>query len=131
MSEGLTRLGQYRDGSVQIMTVRLGEGCREACAQCGAYPKILSSGDLVPRDVTRDRIEACLKGEFVIGRSSNGKEAPEGEVPPEEASGETRKRLADLLANYVTTDVNQEPLDSDIFLDFADLVKSLTGGKSR
>src|SRR3989338_1308879 len=108
MSEGLTRLGQYRDGSVQIMTVRLGEGCREACAQCGAYPKILSSGDLVPRDVTRDRIEACLKGEFVIGRSSNGKEAPEGEVPPEEASGETRKRLADLLANYVTTDRSEE-----------------------
>ncbi len=131
MTEGLTRLGQYRDGSVKIMTVRLGEGCREACAQCGAYPRVLSPGDLVPKDVTRDRIEACLNGEFVLEGSANGKEAVAGEVSPEGVSGETRKRLADLLANYVTTDVNQELLNSDTFLDFADLVKTLTGGRSR
>lgn len=109
------------------MTVRLGEGCKEACVQCGAYPKGLQPGDLLPKGVTRERIRNCLLGEFVI-RESVGSQVSDS---PDTVQGEVKRRMADILANFVTTDVNQEPLDSDTFLDFADLVKELTGGKSR
>lgn len=127
MSEGLTKLGKYRDGSVKIMTFRTGEGCGEGCAHCGAYSKGVQPGDLLVKGVTRDRMRACLQGEFVLKEAVNG----QGLDSPDAVKGEVRKRLADLLANYVTTDVNQEPLNSDTFLDFSDLVKELTGGKSR
>lgn len=127
MSEGLTKLGEYRDGSVKIMTFRTGEGCGEDCAHCGAYPVGVQPGDLLPEGVTRERMRACLLGEFVLNEAANGQRLD----TPDDVKGEVRKRLADLLANYVTTDVNQEPLNSDTFLDFAGLVKELTGGKSR
>jgi len=129
--EGL-KLGDYDEGAVKVYTVRLGEGCREGCVQCGAYPEEPARGDYLIKEVTRARIWECLTREFVFEpvRTDNPKFSRSQEVLSEK-SEEVRNKIADLLANYVTTDVNQEPLNGDVFIHFAELVKQLTGGNSR
>ncbi len=133
------KLGEYRPGSLKIFNVRLGEGCSENCAQCAAYPqdKTKDPGDFIPREVTRDRIKLCLEREFdlerytSVRRQQNGPESVSVGHETAEVESATRLRLIDLFANYVTTDINQEPLNGDAFLHFAQLVKELSKGKSR
>ena len=125
-SESALKLGEYESGAVQVYTVRLGDGCREACIQCGAYDTNGDRADFIAKGVTRERIEVVLGREFVYAPAGVDKtEVVDAEI------GDNRKRVADILANYVTTDVNQEPLNDNGFLNFAELVKEMSEGRSR
>lgn len=131
-SGGALKLGDYDDGVVKIYTVRLGEGCQEGCVQCGAFPEESQRGDYLIKEVARARILVCLSREFVFDPiKTDGPKFSRGPETPAEETEEVRHKVADLLANYVTMDVNQEPLNGDVFIHFAELVKQLTGGKSR
>lgn len=121
------RLGDRREDAVKVVAVRLGDGCKQHCAQCGAYPATPDDDEavaraLTPLEVDEARIRAILTREV---DPANGGTAVDAEVQA------VRRKLVDYCANYVTTDVNQEPLDGDAFAIFARLLKELSGGKSR
>jgi len=97
--------------------------CPERCISCGAYGEndILKSRSRVldpeaddeqdranVTEVTREKIEETLN-RVIAG---------------------TRLKVRDLLAPFVTTDVNVEPLWTDNFIDFAELVYELTERRS-
>lgn len=112
------------EGTLSVNNIKMGDGCRQNCIHCGAYNKEGDKWDLVANAVTYERIKEVLLQEFLV-------EVPQGEENVEGVTKYVKKRLIDLFANYVTTDINQEPLDSDAFLHFAKLVKKLSGGASR
>lgn len=109
------KLGDLQEGTFKIEAVRLAKGCPEACAHCGAYEGDFDYQDLKVVESSRANVEACLTRE----------------VDVKSTQGSVRRRLVDLFNNYVTTDVNTEPLRGDAFLHFAQMVKSLSGGASR
>ncbi len=127
------------DGILSVNTVRLGDGCRQNCIHCGSYDQGSGKWDLIANAVTSERMERILNQEFLVksspdeeeASSKEGNEKTETEAETKEISGYVKKRMIDLFANYVTTDINQEPLDSDAFLQFSKLVKKLSGGESR
>lgn len=114
------RLSELTEGTLKIETVRIAQGCPEACSHCGAYEDGFEKDDLKVSEATPEQISAALLKEVLLkgGAVDEGREA-------------VRLRIADLLANLVTTDVNSEPLRGDGFLTFAKLVKELTDRKSR
>jgi len=89
---------------IDIIKITEGGVCPEGCIHCGASPE---KGDL--KEITPDQIERNLTQKI-----SN-----------------TRKRVADALARFVTTDVDMEPLYTESFIHFAKLVHSLTEGNSQ
>ena len=121
--------GLNRD-ALAITQVRIGDGCSVNCVQCGAYSKEGCVDDLLPRFITRKRIEELLKMEIALDGRGSVEKAEKGSSP-EEIQGGTKETLVRFFANRVTTDVNQEPLEGDSFLHFAELVKKLSGGDSR
>lgn len=123
-------LGDRHPDAWRVVAVNLGDGCKENCVQCGAYPpnpdREATIRALTVREVTAKRIEACLTRDVEGSKPVEG--APE---VPDQAVSAVRQRLVDFFANYVTTGVNQEPLNGDAFVHFAEIVKRLSGGKSR
>lgn len=101
------RLSEATDFA-KIETVQTGQGCPEDCLYCGSYPGF----DFENRQVRE------LTGEQLRGNLDRRVE-------------ETRLCLSDLFADYLTADVNTEPLRGDIFPFFAKLVHELSDGKSK
>lgn len=119
MANGL-KLGELDPGTVKITAMRLGDGCREYCISCGAYPAADDREDTV-RTVTSVEVDE-VRVRQMLERQVDGEKAIIDGV---------RLKLVDFFARYVTTDVNQEPLNGDAFGHFMRLVKQLSGGKSR
>lgn len=119
MGNGL-KLGELDPGTVKVTAVRLGDGCSEYCISCGAYPAAEDREDGVRAVTVMEVDEARIRE--MLEREVDGSKA---------IVGDTRLKLVGCFARYVTTDVNQEPLNSDAFGHFMRLVKELSGGKSR
>lgn len=100
------QLHAYEEGTVMVEMFRLGEGCSENCASCGAYSAERDPGDFCTKEVSEGRIKKCINA---ILRSTRNAVFP----------------------SYVTTDVQQEPLNGDAFFDFMRLIKRLTQDKTR
>jgi hypothetical protein len=133
--------------------------CPEKCAHCGAFPLGEGTGKMV--SLSRDQLEKNLaqRVEGVVVeklyevrggvQSLVSSVLYEGDLSEDEAGVKvdygapfdegveeryvvaTRARLADFANNFVTTDVNTEPLVSDSFADMAELLDSLTEGASK
>ncbi|MEK7547949.1 MAG: hypothetical protein AAB540_03570, partial [Patescibacteria group bacterium] len=99
-------LGSYNEGTARVEMFRLGEGCAENCASCGAYPAERDPGDFCVKEVSGGRIKKCINAILISTRN-------------------------EVFPSYVTTDVQQEPLNGDAFFDFMRLIKRMTDGKTR
>ena len=99
-------LHAYKEGTVKVEMFRLGEGCSENCASCGAYSAERDPGDFCVKEVSRGRIHRCINA--ILKSTRN-----------------------EVFPSYVTTDVQQEPLNGDAFFDFMRLIKKMTRGKTR
>ncbi len=95
--------------TLKIDMVRTATGCPEACLHCGAYTSFDNVHDFSMTELSRSELKENLE------------RAVEG----------TRLKIADVLAKYVTTDVNVEPLRGNVFCDLAELVYDLTDGRSK
>lgn len=95
-----------------IDMVQLGRGCAGDCLSCGAFEEV-SPLDKRISTIGRQQLEANLNQEIVSERTG------------------TRVRLVDLLRRYVTSGVDMEPLDTEIFNEAADLIYDLSNGRSR
>lgn len=56
----MLRLGEFDTNTLKVTAVRLGAGCVEACAQCGAYEQADHPGDYIAKEVDPARIAACI-----------------------------------------------------------------------
>lgn len=100
--------------TMKIDMVETAKGCSEGCIHCGAYEGFDNSEDSIVKPLSRAELEAHLTQE-IIGAEAEG----------------TRVRVADCLAELITTGVNTEPLLSDAFIDLAELAHEISGGNSR
>lgn len=78
----MLRLGEYDTRTLKVSTVRLGAGCVQACSHCGAYEKLGGQsqdqkGDFIPKEVTPDRIAACLLQEVEEVLDTEDQPSPE------------------------------------------------------
>lgn len=143
----MRELARQAPGVVKIETIHTGDGCSVRCEHCGAYPKREdeSPADSISKEVDIDRIREMLLREV---KPVNGNEGGSGEhvsvgggneeegtlpeaISPDDVSSQTRLRIVDYLANYVTTNVNVEPLNSDTWLALARVIKELTDENQR
>ena len=95
--------------TLKIDMVRTATGCPEACLHCGAYTSFDNTHDFRMKELEREKLRENLS-QVVQG---------------------TRLKISDLLAEYITTDVNVEPLRGDAFCNLAEIVYELTEGQSK
>lgn len=98
--------------TLAIDMVRLGSGCYADCLSCGAYEGMDVAGKRI-QTITPDQLRENLLQEVDDHRLG------------------VRTRLVDLFASVVTSGVDMEPLDSDIFNQAAKIICDLSGGKSK
>lgn len=103
---------EHLPGTLAIDMVRLGTGCYADCLSCGAYEGMDVAGKRI-QTITPDQLKGNLLQEVDDHRLG------------------VRTRLVDLFASVVTSGVDMEPLDSDIFNEAAKLICDLSGGKSK
>jgi len=93
--------------------VELGTGCAGDCVACGAFQEKYSAEERRVRPISPEQLEENISQEIVDGRTG------------------TRYRLVDLFRRYMTTGVDMEPLESDIFNEAAELIYELSDEKSK
>lgn len=76
----MLRLGEYDTRTLKVSTVRLGAGCVQACSHCGAYENSTATGDFIVKEVTPDRIVACLLQEVEEVLDTEDQQSPETAV---------------------------------------------------
>ncbi len=96
-----------------IDMVELGSGCAGDCVACGAFREEYTVEERKVCPITPEQLEENISQEIVDGRTG------------------TRYRLVDLFRRYMTTGVDMEPLESDIFNEAAELIYELSDRKSR
>lgn len=103
---------EHLPGTLAIDMVRLGTGCYADCLSCGAYEGMDAAGKRV-QAITPDQLKENLLQEVDDHRLG------------------VRKKLIEFFASVVTSGVDMEPLDSDIFNQAARIICELSGGKSK
>ena len=99
-------------GTTKIEVIVTAKGCPEACLHCGAYQDF-DKHDYIMEECSSEQLKDNLTREI------------------KEIRGGTKLIIADLLANFVTTDVNTEPLRGTAFCNLAELVYELSEGSSQ
>ncbi len=100
-------------GTTLIDMVELGHGCAGDCVACGAFDKNYEPKERKVCPITSEQLTENISQEIVDGRKG------------------TRHRLVDLFRRYMTSGVDMEPLESDIFNDASEIINDLSEGKSR
>ena len=96
-----------------IDMVELGSGCAGDCVGCGAFQGKDLKEERKVCPISPEQLEENISQEIVDGRTG------------------TRYRLVNLFRRYMTTGVDMEPLESDIFNEAAELIYELSDEKSR
>ncbi len=114
--DGLTDVADWIDaGSLKDSTyldmIELGRGCATSCNTCGAY-KGNNPEDRRVVPISLEQLERTLTQEVENVRTG------------------VRFRVIDLCRSQVTSGVDMEPLGTGIFLEAAELIHSLSKGKS-
>jgi|GEM_PF-3433105 len=103
---------EHLPDTLMIDMVRLGRGCYSNCLSCGAFEGMDPAGRRI-QTISQEQLEKNLLQEI-----------------PDYRSG-TRLQLIELFASVVTSGVDMEPLDSNIFNQAAELICKLSEGRSR
>lgn len=117
-----------------VQTVRPGGHCKENCLHCGAFEVDSVGGQ---KELSRAELNENLTERIrPLKRDNRPDESRQMEILGDDEALRVRresrgKMRACYLAPYVTTDVDTEPMNGDAFLHAADLINSLTEGRSK